>query len=62
MEWSNQQNNEVNIKRRKKGLAMGEATAELFASKIYWKLCKNSPESKAYTANTRKHYDEEIIF
>ena len=62
MEWSNQQNNEVNIKRGKKGLAMGEAIAELFASKIYWELCKNSPESKAYTANTRKHYDEEIIF
>lgn len=62
MEWSNQQNNEVNIKRGKKGLAMGEATAELFASKIYWELCKNSPASKAYTANTRKYYDEEIIF
>lgn len=61
MEWSNQQNREVNIKRGKKGLAMGEATAELFASKIYWELCENSPKSKVYTANTRKHYDEEII-
>lgn len=62
MEWSNSQTREVNIKRGIKGLAMREATAELFASKIYWELCGNSPESKAYTANTRKYYDEEIIF
>lgn len=62
MEWSNQQNREVNIKRGKKGIAMGEATAELFASKIFWELCGNSPESKAYTAKTRTVYDEEIVF
>lgn len=61
MSWSNQQNNEVNIIRGTKGLAMGEATAELYASKIFWELCRNSPQSKAYTANYRKTYDEEII-
>ncbi len=62
MEYSDQQNREIHIKRGKKGMAMGEATAELFASKIYWELCENSPESMAYTANTRKNYDEEILF
>ena len=62
MEYSNEKNNEVSINRGVKGMAMGEAVAELYASKIFWELCGNSPQSKAYTANNRKTYDEEIIF
>ena len=62
MEWTDQRNKEVGIKRGTKGLAMSEATAELYASKIFWELCDNSPQAIAYTANTRKVYDEEIVF
>ncbi len=62
MEYSNQKNDEVSINRGVKGMAMGEAIAELYASKIFWELCGNSPQSMAYTSNNRTVYDEEIIF
>ena len=61
MSYVDRENNIIDIKRGIKGLAMGEAVAELFASKVYWDLCHNSPQAYAYTAQTRKVYDEEII-
>lgn len=54
-------NNVIFINRGIKGLAMREATAELYASKMFWELNENNPQAIAYTANNRKIYDEEII-
>ncbi|MEG0026078.1 MAG: hypothetical protein RR847_01860 [Bacilli bacterium] len=39
---------------------MGEGTAELYATKMYWKLQKNSSEAKE-TTRKRTFYDEEVI-
>ena len=60
MSYKDRANNIIRINRGTKGLAMGEAEAELYASKVYWDLCGHTPQSHAYTA-TRKVYDEEII-
>lgn len=60
MSYEDGANNIIHINRGTKGLAMGEAEAELYASKVYWDLCGHTPQSHAYTA-TRKVYDEEII-
>ena len=60
MSYEDTANNIVCINRGTKGLAMGEAEAELYASKVYWDLCGNTPQAYAYTA-TRTQYDEEII-
>lgn len=59
MSYEDKSNNIVRINRGTKGLAMGEAEAELYASKVYWDLCGNTPQAYAYTS-TRRTYDEEI--
>lgn len=59
MSYEDVDNNIIRINRGTKGLAMGEAEAELYASKVYWNLCGNTPQAYAYTA-TRRTYDEEI--
>jgi len=61
MVYEDKDNQLVQILRGVKGMAMGEAIAELFACKIYWELCDNSPNAHFYTAQERKTYDEEII-
>lgn len=60
--FTNQECTEFFINRGRKGITMGEARAELYASKIFWELCNNSPQSFEYTAKNRKIYDEEIIW
>ena len=60
MSYSDIHNNIVRINRGVIGSAMGEAVAELYATKMYWDLCENSSKSIVETGN-RKTYDEEII-
>ena len=60
MSLRDMQNNIIHIDRGIIGLAMGEAVAELYASKIYWELCENSNQSIEETRR-RTTYDEEII-
>ena len=60
MSWRDMQNNIIHINRGIIGDAMGEAVAELYATKIYWELCGNSDKSIAETGR-RTTYDEEII-
>ncbi len=60
MSYSDYRNNIIHINRGVKGMAIGEATAELYATKIYWELCGYSNTAIAETRK-RTEYDEEII-
>ena len=60
MRFEDVKTNTVRVYRGIHGRFLGEAIAELYASKVYWDLCNNSKEAFAYTSS-RKYYDEEII-
>lgn len=60
MSYSDYHNKIIHINRGVKGMAIGEATAELYATKIYWELCGYSNTAIAETRR-RTTYDEEII-
>lgn len=60
-EISDTEKGKVNIRKGTIGLTMREATAELFASKVYWDLCKSSIEKATKETQKRTFYDEEII-
>ena len=60
MSWRDRPNNIIHIDRGIKGSAMGEAVAELYATKIYWDLCDNIEKAIEETGR-RTIYDEEII-
>ena len=60
MTWRDMHNNIIHIDRGITGEAMGEAVAELYATKIYWELCGNSDKAIEETGR-RTTYDEEII-
>ena len=60
MTWRDMHNNIIHIDRGVIGQAMGEAVAELYATKIYWELCGNSDKAIEETGR-RTTYDEEII-
>lgn len=60
MVWENQNNQTVRVQRGIHGRYIGEAVAELYASKVYWEMCGNSAQAHQYT-KYRTYYDEEII-
>lgn len=51
--------NTIYIKRGIHGKFMGEAVAELYATKMFWELCNNCEEAIDMT-RTRNYYDEEV--
>ncbi len=60
MAWENLNNQTVRVLRGIHGRYIGEAVAELYASKVYWEMCGNSSQAFQYTRQ-RTFYDEEII-
>ena len=60
MRWVDMENKILNVARGVQGKFMGEAVAELYATKMYWDMCGDKKSAQAYTAK-RTTYDEEIL-
>lgn len=60
MSWYDKNNKVVNVKRGIHGRFLGEAKAELYATKIFLEMCNYSRDAQIY-ASKRTYYDEEII-
>lgn len=60
MRWEDYNKKIVKVNRGVHGRYLGEAIAELYASKVYWEMCNNSQNAQKHTSK-RTYYDEEVI-
>lgn len=60
MSLPNPNNKIVTVNRGVHGRFLGEAVAELYATKVYWEMCNYSSAAQNYTSK-RTYYDDEVI-